>query len=337
MEPAVVTHLAPASHETETRGAVVYDDRATTFASVTAGATEVSKSYNPARYHDDFSQYSAPKLAHDDAFQRYPPRLDQDLGNTTESSGGIYTNYPVQPPCPYYGYSVNTPAPPVSASTTQRAPLTEERRGALQNTHSQTWRRDRRQQDKVQKRAFARKRDNPFSLFRHDPNNAEDLLDVLRDTTNAPASIIPDSALKNLPNKIIPHIPQTVPRSTKRRRECHRVSPEEVLYQKARELEDQALGHDDRWEVEHRYADAYSGAEQDHGIWYTPFAQTNTYTETNHTTFAESDDRPPHGRTSIFDQHRGYSSTVPERRYDQYFEDERADQWSQSPEARYGW
>jgi hypothetical protein len=44
---------------------------------------------------------------------------------------------------------------------------------------NRSWKQTKRQQQKYQERGFARKKDNPFSIYKHDPNDAESYLDHL--------------------------------------------------------------------------------------------------------------------------------------------------------------
>jgi hypothetical protein len=64
------------------------------------------------------------------------------------------------------------------------------------------WQQAKRTQIRSQQRVFARKKDNPFSCYQHDPNNAESHLDGLagRNFTKQPkvSGIIPSEALRNL-------------------------------------------------------------------------------------------------------------------------------------------
>ena len=56
------------------------------------------------------------------------------------------------------------------------------------------WQTDKKRQQRTQQRAFASKRDNPFSSFQHDPNDAESLLDCLSQADHHP--IIPPVELR---------------------------------------------------------------------------------------------------------------------------------------------
>jgi hypothetical protein len=64
-----------------------------------------------------------------------------------------------------------------------------------------SWKQAKREQQRSQQRAFTQKRDNPFSLYKHDPNDAESYLDGLssRNTELSPqSSVIPSEGLQAL-------------------------------------------------------------------------------------------------------------------------------------------
>ena len=77
-------------------------------------------------------------------------------------------------------------SPRVAALRCQEKGTTVHRNG------SQVWKREKVQQHRTQQRAFVRKKDNPFSDFKCDPNDAENALDSL-------LSVIPPSS-----NQVIP-------------------------------------------------------------------------------------------------------------------------------------
>mmetsp|Transcript_28106 Transcript_28106/g.68441 ORF Transcript_28106/g.68441 Transcript_28106/m.68441 type:complete len:505 (+) Transcript_28106:3054-4568(+) len=66
------------------------------------------------------------------------------------------------------------------------------------------WQQTKRKQQRSQQRAFASKRDNPFSDFKHDPNDAESYLEELSSQSQSQKrfqnSIIPQSKLDHLQN-----------------------------------------------------------------------------------------------------------------------------------------
>lgn len=61
------------------------------------------------------------------------------------------------------------------------------------------WKRARLLQQKQQQRAFVRKKDNPFTLYNHDPNDSESFLDALstQNRSKVAKSIIPPHAPRN--------------------------------------------------------------------------------------------------------------------------------------------
>jgi hypothetical protein len=68
-------------------------------------------------------------------------------------------------------------------------------------SHGPSWKQAKREQQRSQQRAFTQKRDNPFSLYKHDPNDAESYLDGLssRNTELSPqSSVIPSEGLQAL-------------------------------------------------------------------------------------------------------------------------------------------
>jgi hypothetical protein len=68
-------------------------------------------------------------------------------------------------------------------------------------SHGPSWKQAKREQQRSQQRAFTQKRDNPFSLYKHDPNDAESYLDGLssRNTELSPqSSVIPAEGLQAL-------------------------------------------------------------------------------------------------------------------------------------------
>lgn len=124
---------------------------------------------------------------------------------------------------------------------------------------STMWSQARRDQERHQKRAFSREKENPFSQFKYDPNDGESLLDALNQRTppshlRPASSIIPqdsqrvmDQEYARLSHHRRPSFEESARASTSRRipkaetrqhrRFCSRSSmyPEEVLFQKARE------------------------------------------------------------------------------------------------------
>ena len=64
----------------------------------------------------------------------------------------------------------------------------------------QSWKKTKVRQQKAQQRAFVCKKDNPFSSYRHDPNDAENFLDTLSSQNSPPPSseIIPPEGLHAL-------------------------------------------------------------------------------------------------------------------------------------------
>lgn len=64
------------------------------------------------------------------------------------------------------------------------------------NSNVSAWNRSKRHQSKSQERAFVHKKDNPFSLYKHDPNDTESYLDRL--SSQNKESIIPPEGLKAL-------------------------------------------------------------------------------------------------------------------------------------------
>jgi hypothetical protein len=69
-----------------------------------------------------------------------------------------------------------------------------------------SWKQAKREQQRSQQRAFTQKRDNPFSLYKHDPNDAESYLETLssRNTELSPQNSVIPSAYQ-----IPPVIPQS--------------------------------------------------------------------------------------------------------------------------------
>eukprot|EP00977_Amphora_coffeiformis_P002966 scaffold568_cov160-Amphora_coffeaeformis.AAC.23 len=61
---------------------------------------------------------------------------------------------------------------------------------------STMWKQARQQQVRAQKHAFARERENPFSNYKHDPNDAESVLDALSQKTPPQKAIIPPESLR---------------------------------------------------------------------------------------------------------------------------------------------
>ena len=69
---------------------------------------------------------------------------------------------------------------------------------------SAPWKRAKVEQQRSQQRAFKRKKDNPFRMFRHDPNDSESQLDKLanvRSSTSPQSSIIPPEGIRQLQNE----------------------------------------------------------------------------------------------------------------------------------------
>jgi hypothetical protein len=64
------------------------------------------------------------------------------------------------------------------------------------------WKRLKRQQQESQQRAFVHKKDNPFSLYKHDPNDTESYLELLSSHNNETLheSIIPPEGFETLAN-----------------------------------------------------------------------------------------------------------------------------------------
>ena len=61
------------------------------------------------------------------------------------------------------------------------------------------WQNAKREQERSQRRVFARKKDNPFAAYQHDPNSAESNLVSLSLTSRpSPDSIIPNEGLRSL-------------------------------------------------------------------------------------------------------------------------------------------
>lgn len=68
-------------------------------------------------------------------------------------------------------------------------------------SHGPSWKQAKREQQRSQQRAFTQKRDNPFSLYKHDPNDVESYLDGLssRNTELSPqSSVIPSEGMQAL-------------------------------------------------------------------------------------------------------------------------------------------
>eukprot|EP00934_Nitzschia_sp_Nitz4_P004692 Nitzschia sp. Nitz4//scaffold69_size99277//83618//88411//NITZ4_004647-RA/size99277-augustus-gene-0.30-mRNA-1//-1//CDS//3329556757//4682//frame0 len=105
------------------------------------------------------------------------------------------------------------------------------RKRAASHEWCNSWRKQQRQQQ----RAFTSKKDNPFSLFQHDPNDAESFLEDLSSKSRSPSqSVIP----VNLPKHRKPPGPMWA--NTRRRRlprfeNQYRVSDQELLRRKADE------------------------------------------------------------------------------------------------------
>lgn len=90
-------------------------------------------------------------------------------------------------------YSHRTPPPPNRSF--------QQKRDAQQLPSSESrssWKKAKVQQERSQRRAFVRKKDNPFALYSHDPNNAESALEELALQTDeaAQTSIIPPEILR---------------------------------------------------------------------------------------------------------------------------------------------
>ena len=64
-----------------------------------------------------------------------------------------------------------------------------------------SWNHSKRKHEKVQRRAFSQKQDNPFAAFRHDPNNSESYLAALSTEPSA-ASVIPQKERSRLQQKV---------------------------------------------------------------------------------------------------------------------------------------
>lgn len=65
--------------------------------------------------------------------------------------------------------------------------------------HSSGWKKARSLQQKQQQRAFVRKKDNPFTLYSHDPNNSESFLEELstKNRSQDTRSILPPKQTRN--------------------------------------------------------------------------------------------------------------------------------------------
>jgi hypothetical protein len=95
--------------------------------------------------------------------------------------------------------SVWNSEPDTGAVTTQSTPVQDERSAHFSNGMA-SWKRTKHQEEKSQRRAFVHKKDNPFSRYKHDPNDAESYLDVLSKTQSPKDSIIPPEGLRALEN-----------------------------------------------------------------------------------------------------------------------------------------
>jgi hypothetical protein len=129
------------------------------------------------------------------------------------------------------------------------APSSTESRRKRGSGGNASWNQAKRKQQKSQQRAFARKKDNPFAFYQHDPNDAESHLDALSSDNKDATSIIPAQELDALRRKSVSHQrPRIAPgrravteqASQKRRRNFPaygRVSNQELLRMKAAEQE----------------------------------------------------------------------------------------------------
>jgi hypothetical protein len=122
-------------------------------------------------------------------------------------------------------------------------------------SHGPSWKQAKREQQRSQQRAFTQKRDNPFSLYKHDPNDAESYLDGLssRNTELSPqSSVIPTEGLQALarayqvprqPSGGIPFHQQRSAAGQRGRRQVPegRLSERDLLAQKAAEQNEYAI------------------------------------------------------------------------------------------------
>lgn len=118
-----------------------------------------------------------------------------------------------------------------------------------------SWKKARVRQEKVQQRAFVNKRDNPFSSFKHDPNDSESFLDALssssKNQNSVQSSIIPPEGLQALQNAYSDssirrmNRSQPGPRQTRFARNMQRrsrgPSVQDILMEKEREMYRPAL------------------------------------------------------------------------------------------------
>ena len=120
---------------------------------------------------------------------------------------------------------------------------------------SASWNQTKRNQEKSQQRAFARRKDNPFAFFQHDPNDAESFLDGLSVENNSKSSIIPERELEAFRAKTVnkgglntaPRGPYRGRCGQKRRRNFpidQIISNQELLRMKAAEVESYSSRHD---------------------------------------------------------------------------------------------
>jgi hypothetical protein len=169
----------------------------------------------------------------------HPPVM-VDISKHPNQSFRTPTNYGSQ-----YNESLsaqNRSRHPIAPSSTE----SKRKRGSDGNA---SWNQAKRKQQKSQQRAFARKKDNPFAFYQHDPNDAESHLDVLSSDNKDASSIIPAQELDALRRKSgsyqRPRIADgrravTEQASQKRRRNFSpygRVSNQELLRMKAAEQE----------------------------------------------------------------------------------------------------
>lgn len=87
----------------------------------------------------------------------------------------------------------------VFSTKTPNLLLREKGESAHRNRSQTAWKREKLQQHRTQQRAFVRKKDNPFSDFKCDPNNAENALDSLLSMKSPVTNqVIPVEGLKAL-------------------------------------------------------------------------------------------------------------------------------------------
>ena len=139
-------------------------------------------------------------------------------------------------------FSTNRSRCPIAPSSTE----SRRKRGSDGNA---SWNQAKRKQQKSQQRAFARKKDNPFAFYQHDPNDAESHLDALSSDNKGTGSILPTQELDAMRRKSVSyHRPRitdgrravTEQASQKRRRNFSpygKVSNQELLRMKAAEQE----------------------------------------------------------------------------------------------------